>query len=199
MAGAIALAACSSVSGTATAPESTEAAPGSVRPTLTDPKVQPPDQDNKYTRSTARPHVVFDPCTWMMPDDITAIGYADRSRERGTDLVAEYTFLSCRFQANDYTTSLRINSGNVTWDEDQQKNGNWLQATEVNGRQAARGQDPGGVQGGAGTCEIHMRTKVGVVFITQAVKTLGEQRGVDPCTNLDHIASVVEKSIGKEN
>ncbi|GGK65611.1 DUF3558 domain-containing protein [Nocardia camponoti] len=197
--GAIVVASCSSVVGTATTPESTTPEPAPVRPTLTDPKIQPPDQDNKYTRSTGRPHVVFDPCTWFMPDDVASIGYDERSRKRGIDLVAEYSFLSCRFQTPEFTTTLRINSGNVTWDEDQQKNGSWLQNTEVNGRQAAHGQDPATSKAGSPTCEIHMRTRVGVVFVTQSLSTLGEKRGIDSCTNLDHIASVVEKSIGKEN
>ncbi|GGK65584.1 DUF3558 domain-containing protein [Nocardia camponoti] len=170
-----------------------------VRPTLTNPKIQPPDQDNKYTRSTGRPHVVFDPCTWIMPADLASIGYLENTRKRGVDVVAEYSFLSCHFESEDMNTTLAVNSGNVTWDEDQQKNGSWLREANVNGRQASQGQDPNSATAGKDSCEIHMRTKVGVVLVSQLLRSFGEQRGIDPCANLDHIASVVEKSIGKEN
>ncbi|MFD6394792.1 DUF3558 domain-containing protein [Nocardia sp. NPDC060259] len=199
---ALAASACSSTSGTA-GPESSASggsagstATQSARPTLTDPKLQPPSQENKNTQSTARPKVVFDPCTWISDADIESVGFRPGSRKRGSDLVAEYTFLTCDFRNPDHTVSLGLDSGNITWDENLQKNGPWLEATTVNGRQAGlvRG-DPGGEN----ACKVHLRTNVGVVFVRTLVLSLGREQNLDPCANIMEIASVVEKSIGKEN
>lgn len=199
---ALAASGCSTSAGTA-GPESS--APGgsagstatqAARPTLTDPKLQPPSQDNKYTQSTGRAKVVFDPCTWISDADIESVGFQPGSRKRGSDLVAEYTFLTCDFRKPDHTVSLGLDSGNITWDENLQKNGPWLEATAVNGRQAGlvRG-DPGGEN----ACKVHLRTNAGVVFVRTLVLSLGREQNLDPCANIMEIASVVEKSIGKEN
>lgn len=163
-----------------------------VRPTLTDPKLQPPVQDNKYTRSTGRPAVVFDPCTWITDADVESVGFRASSRKRGADLVAEYTFLTCDFRSTDYKLSLGLDSGNITWDENLRKNSGWLQGTEVNGRRAGFGK---GEADRAEDCQVHLETKVGVVF----VRTMAADKTVDPCASIMNIASVVEKSIGKDN
>lgn len=167
-----------------------------ARTTLTDGKLQPPSQDNKYTQSSARPKVVFDPCTWIDAADIDAVGFRSESRRRGPDLVAEYTFLTCIFRNADNTLSVNVDSGNISWDENLQKNGAWLQATTVNGRQAGlvRGQP-----GGEDACQVHLLTKAGVVIVGTLVLSLGKNQNLDPCANIMEIASAVEKSIGKEN
>lgn len=199
---AVAASACSSTTGTPAPEPSTETGPvGSTatqaaRPTLTDPKLQPPSQDNKYTQSTNRPKVVFDPCTWVSDADIESVGFRPGSRKRGDDLVAEYTFLTCDFRKPDHTVSLGLDSGNITWDENLQKNSAWLEPTTVNGRQAGLVR---GEPGGESACKVHLRTKVGVVFVRTLVLSLGREQNLDPCANIMEIASVVEKSIGKEN
>ncbi|MEV0770832.1 DUF3558 domain-containing protein [Nocardia salmonicida] len=167
-----------------------------ARTTLTDAKLQPPSQDNKYTQSSVRPKVVFDPCTWIDAADIDAVGFRSESRRRGPDLVAEYTFLTCIFRNADNTLSVNVDSGNISWDENLQKNGAWLQATTVNGRQAGlvRGQP-----GGEDACQVHLLTKAGVVIVGTLVLSLGKNQNLDPCANIMEIASAVEKSIGKEN
>ncbi|GGN73107.1 DUF3558 domain-containing protein [Nocardia rhizosphaerihabitans] len=179
-------------SGTAAGSTATQAA----RPTLTDPKLQPPSQDNKYTQSTGRPKVVFDPCTWISDADIESVGFRPGSRKRGSDLVAEYTFLTCDFRTPDSAMSLGLDSGNITWEEDLQKNGYVLEPTTVNGRQAGllRGE-----KGDESLCRVHLRTKVGVVIVRTHSLSLGRSQNLDPCANIMEIASVVEKSIGKEN
>ncbi|MFE7720743.1 DUF3558 domain-containing protein [Nocardia rhizosphaerihabitans] len=178
--------------GTSASPATTQAA----RPTLTDPKLQPPSQDNKYTRSTGRPQVVFDPCTWISDADVESVGYRPKSRKRGPDLVAEYTFLTCTFDNSDNTIALGLDSGNITWQENLAKNGSWLQPTTVNGRQAGTGR---GAPGTEGECHVQMQTKVGTVLLWTSVQSLGQGKNLDPCANIMEIASVVEKSIGKEN
>ncbi len=158
--------------------------------------MQPPSQDNKYTQSTGRQKVVFDPCTWIGAADIESVGLHSESRRRGPDLVAEYTYLTCIFRNPDNTMSLHVDSGNVSWDENLRKNGAWLQPTTVNGRQAGlvRGQP-----GGEDACQVHLQSKVGVVIVGNLVLSLGKTQNLDPCANIMDIASVVEKSIGTEN
>nr|WP_167660010.1 DUF3558 domain-containing protein [Nocardia mangyaensis] len=167
-----------------------------ARPTLTDPKLQPPPQDNQYTQATARPKVVFDPCTWISDADIELTGFQPESRKRGADLVAEYTFLTCDFRTTDQTMSLGLDSGNITWEENLRKNGEWLEPTTVNGRQAGF---VNGEPGSENDCSVHLLTKVGVVFVRTHSLSLGQRQNLDPCANIMEIASVVEKSIGKEN
>ncbi|MFF5030576.1 MULTISPECIES: DUF3558 domain-containing protein [Nocardia] len=165
-------------------------------PTLTDPKLQPPSQDNKYTQSTGRPKVVFDPCTWIGASDIESVGFESASRKRGPDVVAEYTFLTCTFRNPDNTMSLGLDSGNITWDENLKKNGSWLEPTVVNGRRAGFGK---GEPGSENECHVQMETKVGVLLMWTGVLSSGLRQNLDPCANIMEIASAVEKSIGKEN
>ncbi|MET9212129.1 MULTISPECIES: DUF3558 domain-containing protein [Mycobacteriales] len=196
---ALAASGCSSSTGSDSADPSgsgTSTATQAARPTLTDPKLQPPSQDNKYTQSTGRPKVVFDPCTWITDADIESVGFRPGSRKRGSDLVAEYTFLTCDFRTPDSAMSLGLDSGNVTWEEDLQKNGYVLEPTTVNGRQAGllRGE-----KGDESLCRVHLRTNAGIVIVRTHSLDLGRSQNLDPCANIMEIASVVEKSIGKEN
>ncbi|MFD9546759.1 DUF3558 domain-containing protein [Nocardia salmonicida] len=198
----LAASACNSSTGTPSPESSTpsgsvdSSATQAARPTLTDPKLQPPTQSNKYTQSTGRAVVVFDPCTWLSDTDIESAGFRAESRRRGPDLVAEYTFLTCIYRNADNTVSLGVDSGNITWDENLQKNAAWMKATTVNGRQAALVQ---GDPGGENECKVHLRTKVGVVFVRSYILSSGQGKNIDPCANIMEIASAVEKSIGKEN
>lgn len=167
-----------------------------ARPTLTDPALQPPSQDNQYTRTTGRPKVVFDPCTWVADAEVESVGFSGSSRRRGPDLVAEYTFLTCTFRNAENTLSLGMDSGNITWDEDLAKNGAWLELTTINGRQAGLMR---GNPAAENDCSVHLRTQAGVAIVWTDATSLGRRQNLDPCANIMEIASVVEKSIGKEN
>ncbi len=140
--------------------------------------------------------MVFDPCTWIGAADIESVGFKSSSRERGPDLVAEYTFLTCSFENSDHTIALGVDSGNITWAENLEKNGSWLQPTTVNGRRAGTGT---GAPGTEDECHVQMETKVGTVLLWTYVQSLGVGKNLYPCANIMEIASVVEKSIGKEN
>ncbi|MFC4126029.1 DUF3558 domain-containing protein [Nocardia rhizosphaerae] len=175
---------------------SVEAPTQSARPTLTDAKLQPPSQDNRYTQSSRRSKVDFDPCTWIDAADIESVGFVSGSRKRGPDLVAEYTFLTCTFRNPDNTMSLGVDSGNISWDENLQKNGSWLEQTTINGRRAGWGA---GAPGTTDECHVQMETKAGVVLLWTGILSNGQAKNLDPCANIMEIASVVEKSIGEEN
>lgn len=162
----------------------------SARPTLTDPKLQPPSQkDNKY--AAGLPVVVFDPCTWISDQTIEKAGFDPASRQRIQDMVAEQTFLTCEFTSK--TKDLRINSANVPWDQDLQKNAAWGPPITVSGRQAIWNRDTTL----HGTCEIDLRTKAGFVQIATDLNQNATQ--ASPCDGLLDIATAIEPEIGKDN
>ena len=164
----------------------------SARPTLTVPKLQPPSQDNEYTTSTGRPKIVFDPCTWINDATIQKAGFDGSSRERGKDLVAEYSFFICHFSSQ--LRDLSLLSGNATWEEDLAKVGSYSQPITVNGREALLVRDPEVRRG----CQVDLRTKVGFVQIAVDLTTRAP-RDLNPCDGITDIASTIEPEIGKDN
>lgn len=162
------------------------------RPTLTASNLQPPPQDGELVNKE-RPDVVFDPCTWISDQTIQTAGYDPASRSRGDDFLAEYTFLICHFKSP--LRSLSVMSGNVSLEEERQKNGSWLQPTTVNGRDALTGRDPE-VQG---ACKIAMRTTSGVVFINILLNIEGRVQGADPCEGIEQTAALIETETGEGN
>ncbi|MFI6775717.1 DUF3558 domain-containing protein [Nocardia sp. NPDC050412] len=193
-------ASCSSNSDTASEPVdsgrtiTSSTAAQLVRPTLTNPKLQPPSQDNKYTTSTGRPKVVFDPCTWISDDTARRAGFDPASRARGDDLVAEYSFLTCDFLSTSRT--LQLNSGNASWEEDLAKVGSYSEPITVNGRQALLVHDPATSM--KRSCQVDVRTKVGFVQIAVDLTERAPQN-LNPCDGITDIASTIEPEIGKDN
>ena len=189
-------ASCSSNSGNAQDPagpgQTTSSSTPSARPTLTNPKLQPPSQDNNYTASTGRPKVVFDPCTWISDDTARRAGFDPGSRVRGDDLVAEYSFLTCDFLSTSRT--LQLNSGNATWEEDVAKVGSYSEPITVNGRQALLVRDPQVSR----NCQIDLRTKAGFVQVDVYLTDRAPQN-LNPCDGITDIASTIEPEIGKDN
>ncbi|WP_280437845.1 DUF3558 domain-containing protein [Nocardia carnea] len=164
----------------------------STRPTLTESRLQPPPLENEYT-TQGRPEVVFDPCTWVSDEAVSGAGFDPATRRRGVDIVAEYTFLSCDFDGE--LRDLSISSGNVTWEEDQQKNGAHSEPLTVNGREARLVQDPQLVR----VCSIHVRTKVGLVMFSSTRTFEGTEAGLQLCDGVLEIATALEPEIGQEN
>ncbi|MFX0580414.1 DUF3558 domain-containing protein [Nocardia nepalensis] len=164
----------------------------SARPTLTNPKLQPPSQDNQYTASTGRPKIVFDPCTWISDETIQKAGFDPASRGRGRDLIAEYSFLVCHFSSQ--LRDLSLLSGNATWQENLAKVGAFSESTSVNGREALLVRDPEVHRG----CQVDVRTKVG--FVQMAVDlTDRAPQTLNACDGITDIASTIEPEIGKDN
>lgn len=164
----------------------------SARPTLTESRLQPPPLENEYTTED-RPEVVFDPCTWIGDEAVRGAGLDPNTRRRGTDIVAEYTFLTCDFDGE--LRDLSINSGNVTWEEDHQKNGAFSEPLTVNGRQALLVQDPQSER----VCSIHVRTEVGFVMFSSSRTFEGIEAGLQRCDGVLEIATALEPEIGAEN
>ena len=160
-------------------------------PTLTASDLQPPSQDNKYTRSSGRPAVVFDPCTWIPDNVISKAGYDPSTRERGKDQIAEQSFLTCNFDSE--TRGLQVDSGNVPWEQDLQKYTGAKQF-EVNGRQALWTNDDTYPD----MCEIHLRTKVGFVRIAAILSDKVSINDVSPCDGLQDTATAIEPTIGPD-
>ncbi|OQS17428.1 hypothetical protein B0T36_00675 [Nocardia donostiensis] len=175
--------AASSVSASQTSP---------ARQTLTNPKLQPPPQRNKYTDEW-RPEVVFDPCTWISDDTLVQAGLDPSTRRRGKDFLAEYTFLTCNFEGK--LRELQVDSGNVTWEEDIEKNGPNSEPLTVNGRQAMWVRDPHLTE----TCDIHLRTKAGFVILSFTRTFEGSETGLQRCDGVLEIAQAIEPEIGAEN
>jgi hypothetical protein len=182
----------SSVTTTAAPPTSTPSG-APTRPTLTASRLQPPTQDNKYTRSSSRGKVEFDPCTWIPDDAIQRIGYDPSTRQRGPDIVAEYTFLTCEFTNSD--GALQIDSGNITLEEDRNKYSGKTEDVNINGRDAVRVVNKGAGEG----CDIDMRTRAGFVGVGVIVDTKGRMKGLKPCDHIFDIATTLEPYIGKDN
>ncbi len=107
--------------------------------------------------------------------------------------MAEYTFLTCDFDGE--LRDLSINSGNVTWEEDQQKNGAHSEPLTVNGREALLVQDPQLKS----VCSIHVRTRVGIVMFSSSRTDDGVMAGVQGCEGVLEIATALEPEIGAEN
>ncbi|WP_278261051.1 DUF3558 family protein [Nocardia sp. AG03] len=168
----------------------------SVRPTLTDARLQPPSQDNKYTKAGGRPAVVVDPCTWIPDETIHAIDLDPATRQRGRDLVAEYTFLTCDFAAptGGEKWRLQVDSGNVSLDEVRQKYAGRTENVDINGREAVRT-----VKNGEKTCAVDLRTSVGYFGVEAAYAAIPGADTAAPCDKAMEYARALEPVIGTGN
>ncbi|MFD3706133.1 DUF3558 domain-containing protein [Nocardia sp. NPDC058658] len=174
--------------------ESPVASPSAAaRPTLTAPNLQPPLQDNKYTKSSSRPKVVVDPCTWVADSAIQEAGFDPGSRRRGSDVVAENIFLTCNFKQGEDAV-LALESGNVTLDEVRKKYPGDTEELIINGRLAVKSK-----KDDSSGCSIDLQTNAGYFGITVRTHTSGRTKGMQSCDNIVEIATVLEPSIGKEN
>ncbi len=163
-----------------------------ARPTITDPKVQPPSQDNNQY-SNGMPKVLFDPCTWISDEAIQKAGFDPSSRHRVTDFVAEQTWLTCGFKSK--LRDLTVNSGNVPWEQDLQKHASRTTAVTVNGREGIWVND----QQFKGACELDLRTKVGFVQINTDLTDETDSNETPPCDDMLTTATIIEAEIGKGN
>lgn len=163
------------------------------RPTLTAPHLQPPSQDNKYTKSSSRSKVVVDPCTWVPDSAIQEAGFDPGSRRRGSDVVAEYSFLICNFKQGEDAV-LALESGNVALDEVRKKYPGDSEDLIINGRPAVKSK-----KDDSSGCSIDLQTNAGYFGITVRTHTSGRAKGMQSCDNILEIATMLEPSIGKEN
>lgn len=161
--------------------------------TLTASRLQPPPQDNDYTKSSGKPKVVFDPCTWIPDSAFVNLKVDPSTRERGNDIVAEYTFLTCH--VGNAAESLRLDSGNVTLDEVRQKYSGKTRDVTVNGRKAVLTPE----KTGDNECSVDIETKAGYFGLTDILSTQGIGTGINPCDRATEMAKTLEPYIGKDN
>lgn len=176
--------------------QSAEAAASSTkpsRPTLTASKLQPPPLENEYTKTSDRPDVVFDPCTWIPDDAFSALGLDPSTRDRGSDIVAEYTFLTCDVQNHDQ--ALQMDSGNVSLDEVKEKYSGRTQNISINGRKAVLTPHKAATD----DCSVDIETNAGYFGVTNIVNSYGAAKGMKPCDDIVHIAETLEPYIGEDN
>ena len=174
---------------TSAAPTSTTG-PVRTKPTKTESYWQPPPQHNKYT-TEGRPEIAFDPCTWISDDTVQRAGFRPFTRSRKEDVIAESSFLGCRFSTE--SSELVVKSGNRTWNEDLEEVGSYSRPIRIGSREALRVDNPDINS----VCEVDVRTKVGYVTISVAHYRLYGKPA--DCSNIERIASVIEPEIGAEN
>ncbi|MFI5783156.1 DUF3558 domain-containing protein [Nocardia sp. NPDC051570] len=169
------------------------AATSPATPTLTASSLQPPSQDNKYTRTSGRPKVTFDPCTWLPDDAISKIGFDPSTRKRGNDMVSETIVLTCDFENAD--EGLQLDSSNVTLEEVKQKYAGRTQDLTINGRDAILTPNKSSSE----DCSVDIRTKSGYFGVTFLLSTKGGLKGIQPCDHIVDAATALEPYIGKDN
>ncbi|MGW5286085.1 DUF3558 domain-containing protein [Rhodococcus pyridinivorans] len=120
----------------------------------------------RITDDSGRPPVTFDPC-YDIPDDLmNAAGYDAVKKELADMPMGTYTFLGCLYKNDDYIPGVRrgfglnILSGNVTLEEEAQKNGHISEPTSINGRAALLRVDPAASL----ACTYVLETSFGIVI-----------------------------------
>ncbi|WP_301851038.1 DUF3558 domain-containing protein [Rhodococcus pyridinivorans] len=120
----------------------------------------------RITDDSGRPPVTFDPC-YDIPDDVmNAAGYDAAKKELADMPMGTYTFLGCLYKNDDYFPGvsrgfgLNILAGNVTLEEEAQKNGHISEPASINGRAALLRVDPSASL----ACTYVLETNFGIVI-----------------------------------
>ena len=132
--GIVALAALAAV-GTACSPSAAETDTSDEAATST-------THTPRITDDSGRPPVTFDPC-YDIPDGVmNTAGYDTTKKELADMPMGTHTFLGCLYRNDEYIPGVRrgfglnILAGNVTLEEEIQKNGHISEPTAINGRAA---------------------------------------------------------------
>jgi len=137
--------------------------------------------------------VTFDPCTWIPDDAISKIGFDPATRQRGNDIVAEQTFLTCDF--SNKNDELQLDSGNVSLDDVKQKYAGRTQTLTINSRAALLTPNKTSTE----DCSVDMQTKAGYFGVTFIRSTQGGLAGIQPCDHIVDAATALEPYLGKDN
>jgi len=123
----------------------------------------------RITDDSGRPPVTFDPC-YDIPDEVMeAAGYNAAKKKLADMPMGSYTFLGCTYTKEERIPGMRrgyglnILSGNVTIEEELEKNGHIATHTTINGRPALLEVDPDSKD----ACKYALPTDFGVVFLTR--------------------------------
>ncbi|MFD6896403.1 DUF3558 domain-containing protein [Rhodococcus sp. NPDC060086] len=139
------------------------------------PPADPPSSTDTITSTTRTPRVVdesgrsaitFDPCL-DLPDDVLVEAEFDPRSKRPSEYPMEsYTFLGCSFKSTFSAFDddrLSVLAGNVTLEEEWEKNAHISTHTNINGRDALFQLDPNNKN----TCAITVRTEFGMVIFSR--------------------------------
>ncbi|NLU62013.1 DUF3558 domain-containing protein [Rhodococcus sp. HNM0563] len=157
VAGSIALIAATTACGTDAPPEEQPSAAETITSTTRTPRV---------VDESGRPAITFDPCLDIPDDVLVDARYDPKSKHATQHPMESYSFLGCRFKG---TTSdsgddrLSVLAGNVTLEEEWDKNGHISSHTSVSGRDALLQLDPHNKN----TCAITLRADFGIVIFSR--------------------------------
>ncbi len=187
---AVSTAACGS--GSAATGESESVSTESAMSTTRTPRV---------VDDSGRPEITFDPCLDVPDELLIEVGYDPRSKDIADYPMGSYTFLVCSYdgavsvQGTMRPYGLNILSGNVTLQEELQKDGNISTSIDVNGRRALLQVDAAA----RNTCAVVVETAYGIVIFNRLYNP-DHTRGSSPeewCAGLQDLAAAVEPLISE--
>ncbi|MEE2061459.1 DUF3558 domain-containing protein [Rhodococcus artemisiae] len=190
VAGSIALIAATTACGTDAPPDDPTSAADTITSTTRTPRV---------VDESGRPAITFDPCL-DLPDDVLVEAQYDPKSKRPSEYPMEtYSFLGCSFKSTPPPpgvldgSRLMILSGNVTLEEEWEKDGHISTHTSVNGRDALLQLDPSNKN----TCAINVRTDFGMVTFRRTQFPDDARRlPIDEwCGGLDHAVALFESHL----
>ena len=177
----------------------TACSPGSAEPATSDEASTSATRTPRITDDSGRPPVTFDPCYDIPNDVMHAAGYDAGKKELADMPMGTYTFLGCTYDNRDHIPGVRrgyglnILAGNVTLDEEFQKNAHVASHTTINGRPALLEVDSGARNG----CKYALQTDFGVVLVTRVLYAdhSGPAPQTDWCAGMEDLVASVEPFI----
>jgi len=149
---------------------------------------------------SGRPPVTFDPCLDLPDDVMRDAGYDAEHKEISDMPMGWYTFLGCSYRKSDPIPgvrrgySLSVLAGNVSLDEELQKNRDVAEETTVNGRAALREVGPTGND----ECTYVLQTSFGIAIFNRLYHKdhPGPVPRAEWCAGLEDFVTRVEPFIG---
>ncbi|EHK80318.1 DUF3558 domain-containing protein [Rhodococcus pyridinivorans] len=178
----------------------TACSPGSAEPATSDEASTSATRTPRITDDSGRPPVTFDPC-YDIPDDVmNAAGY-DASEKKMADMpMGSHTFLGCRYAGTIHIPGalarygLIILAGNVTLEEELEKNGVVSTTTTINGRRALREVGANGND----ECTYVLEADFGIILFNRLYHK--DHAGPVPvdewCAGLDQFVERIEPFVG---
>ena len=155
----------------------------------------------RITDDSGRPPVTFDPC-YDIPDDVmNAAGYDAGKKEIADYPMGTYTFMGCSYRNDDRIPGVRrgynlsILSGNVTIDEELEKNGHRATETTINGRRALLEVEPDDRD----ACAYVLQTEFGLVIFSRLYNAdhVGPAPESEWCAGMEELVTELEPFINQ--
>ncbi|AVH20897.1 DUF3558 domain-containing protein [Nocardia cyriacigeorgica] len=160
-------------------------------PTLAAPVSSPPVQINNGGRRT----VQYDPCTSLTDSVIVEIDFDPRTRRRGDSIFDTYSFLGCTFDRKEEvrgamraTSTLDIDSSNITLNEFRDRESGKYTEISVGGRNAIRYENTA-----ARSCHVIIESPDGTLSIAKSVNAAFTTERA--CDGIDTISAKLEASL----